>query len=69
MGILLREYVGAKIVYDVKENDSNLLLKDNNAMNIVDDESIMVDAEAMHEIITRNFTLYTKECMTKSISK
>lgn len=54
----------------VKENDSTLNLKEksNKEHNILDN-SIMVDVEAIHSILTKNFTLYSPEALKESIPR
>ena len=66
MAIELQEYVGAKVNVLNREK-KNIELTENTVVSCVDENSIMVDIEAIHSIITRNDTLYTEQCIKNSI--
>ena len=66
MAIELKEYVGA-VVLQTKANDNKVNLTEGYTQTYIDDESLMVDIEGIHSIITRNDTLYTPECIKDSI--
>lgn len=65
MAIELKEYVGA--VFLQTKADNKISLSEGYTQTYIDDESLMVDIEAIHSIITRNDTLYTPECIKDSI--
>lgn len=69
MAIELQEYVGAepKEVAAKKHNCFNITEGFANNADCIDENSIMVDIEAIHSVITRNDTLYTEECIKNSI--
>ena len=66
MAIELKEYVGA-VALQTKANDNKVNLTEGYTQTYIDDESLMVDIEGIHSIITRNDTLYTPECIKDSI--
>lgn len=66
MAIELKEYVGA-VAIQTKSSDSKINLTEGYTQTYIDDESLMVDIEGIHSIITRNDTLYTPECIKDSI--
>lgn len=66
MGIELKEYVGSVILH-TKESSNDINLSEGYTQTYIDDNSLMVDIEAIHSIITRNDTLYTPECIKQSI--
>ncbi len=49
----------------IKENKINL--SEGYTQTYIDKDSLMVDIEAIHSIITRNDTLYTEQCIKDSI--
>ena len=55
----------------VKENDSTLNLQEkaSNKNHDMLDSSIMVDVEAIHSILTKNFTLYSPEALKESVAR
>ena len=55
----------------VKENDSTLNLQEkaSNKNHDMLDSSIMVDVEAIHSILTKNFTLYSPEALKESVTR
>lgn len=66
MAIELKEYVGASFL-QTKSSDNKINLTEGYTQTYIDDESLMVDIEGIHSIITRNDTLYTPECIKDSI--
>ena len=67
MSIEIKEYIGSKPKYvNAIKNDLNLT-ESYTVETYIDEDSLMVDMEALHSIITRNDTLYTPECIKKSI--
>lgn len=67
MSIEIKEYIGSKPKYvNAIKNDLNLT-ESYTIETYIDENSLMVDMEALHSIITRNDTLYTPECIKKSI--
>ena len=67
MSIEIKEYIGAKPKHvNAIKNDLNLT-ESYTVETYIDEDSLMVDMEALHSIITRNDTLYTPECIKKSI--
>lgn len=66
MAIELKEYVGA-VALQTKSSDNKINLTEGYTQTYIDDESLMVDIEGIHSIITRNDTLYTPECIKDSI--
>ena len=67
MAIELQEYVGAKPKKVSKNYDCFNLVESHSNANCIDNNSIMVDIEAIHSVITRNDTLYTEECIKNSV--
>lgn len=68
MAIELKEYVGAVFVETKSEDKENKInLSEGYTQTYVDKDSLMVDIEAIHSIITRNDTLYTEQCIKDSI--
>ena len=63
--IYLKETVEAKPIL-VKENDSTINLQEKSKMHNMLDDSIMVDVEAIHSILTKNFTLYSPDALRES---
>lgn len=63
--IYLKETVEAKPIL-VKENDSTINLQEKSKMHNMLDDSIMVDVEAIHSILTKNFTLYSPNALKES---
>lgn len=67
MSIEIKEYIGAKPKHvNAIKNDLNLT-ESYTVETYIDEDSLMVDMEALHSVITRNDTLYTPECIKKSI--
>lgn len=71
MAIEIREFVGAEPIF-FNQTESNtkagpLNLTEWHADEMVDPDSIMVDIEGIHSIITRNNTYYTPECLKDSV--
>ena len=67
MSIEIKEYIGAKPKHvNAIKNDLNLT-ESYTVETYIDEDSLMVDMEALHSIITRNDTLYTPECIKKSV--
>ena len=68
MAIELKEYVGAVFVETKSgDKDNKINLSEGYTQTYVDKDSLMVDIEAIHSIITRNDTLYTENCIKDSI--
>lgn len=68
MAIELKEYVGAVFIETKsKDKDNKINLSEGYTQTYVDKDSLMVDIEAIHSIITRNDTLYTEQCIKDSI--
>ena len=68
MAIELKEYVGAVFVETKSgDKDNKVNLSEGYTQTYVDKDSLMVDIEAIHSIITRNDTLYTENCIKDSI--
>ena len=68
MAIELKEYVGAVFVETKSgDKDNKINLSEGYTQTYVDKDSLMVDIEAIHSIITRNDTLYTEKCIKDSI--
>lgn len=67
MKIELKEHVGYEFL-SVQQNNSNINnLLESNIQTYIDDNSLMVDIEAIHSKLTRNFTYYTPECLKDSV--
>lgn len=66
MAIELKEYVGA-IFVETKSKNNKVNLSEGYTQTYIDENSLMVDIEAIHSIITRNDTLYTAQCIKDSI--
>lgn len=66
MAIELKEYVGA-VVLQTKSKGNDINLSEGYTQTYIDDQSLMVDIEAIHSIITRNDTLYTSQCIKDSV--
>ena len=67
MSIEIKEYIGSKPKYvNAIKNDLNLT-ESYTVETYIDEDSLMVDMEALHSVITRNDTLYTPECIKKSV--
>ena len=67
MSIEIKEYIGAKPKHvNAIKNDLNLT-ESYTVETYIDEDSLMVDMEALHSVITRNDTLYTPECIKKSV--
>ena len=66
MAIELQEYVGATAI-DVTAPLSKISLQEGYTQTYIDENSLMVDIEAIHSIVTRNNTLYTPQCIKDSI--
>ena len=68
MAIELKEYVGAVFIQTKSgDKDNKINLSEGYTQTYVDKDSLMVDIEAIHSIITRNDTLYTENCIKDSI--
>ena len=68
MAIELKEYVGAVFIQTKSgDKDNKINLSEGYTQTYVDKDSLMVDIEAIHSIITRNDTLYTEKCIKDSI--
>lgn len=70
MAIEIREFVGAEALFfnNVESAKTGPLnLTEWHADEMIDPNSIMVDIEGIHSIITRNNTYYTPECLRESI--
>lgn len=68
MAIELKEYVGAVFIQTKSgDKDNKVNLSEGYTQTYVDKDSLMVDIEAIHSIITRNDTLYTENCIKDSI--
>lgn len=67
MGIELKEYLGAKFVSVNNVQNKIKNLSESYVETCIDDDSLMVDIEGIHSIITRNDTYYTPECLKDSI--
>lgn len=66
MAIELQEYVGATAI-EVTAPLSKISLQEGYTQTYIDENSLMVDIEAIHSIVTRNNTLYTPQCIKDSI--
>ena len=67
MGIELKEYLGAKFVSVNNVQNKIKNLSESYVETCIDDDSLMVEIEGIHSIITRNDTYYTPECLKDSI--
>ena len=72
MALEIKEEVSAVIFYknvdalDAKENAAVAIADYQSIPSAVSPKSINVDIEGIHSIITRNYTLYTAECLKNS---
>lgn len=82
MAIEIKEYVGAVFKKVNKHEDNTTTLNNNsntsnkfidtkenvslNTLNNIDENSLMVDIEGIHSVITRNFTYYTPKALKES---
>lgn len=69
MAIEIREFVGAEALYfnQAESTNKGLNLTEWHAEEMIDPDSIMVDIEGIHSIITRNYTYYEPNCLKESI--
>lgn len=69
MAIEIREFVGAESVYfnQAESSAQGLNLTEWHAEEMIDPDSIMVDIEGIHSIITRNYTYYEPNCLKESV--
>lgn len=67
MAFELKEYVGA-VALNVKSKDNDVsLLSEGYTQTYIDENSLMVDIEGIHSIITRNDTYYAPDCLKESV--
>lgn len=66
MAFELKEYVGAASIC-VKSKDNKIKLSEGYTQTYIDEDSIMVDIEGIHSIITRNDTYYSPDCLKESV--
>lgn len=68
--IYLKETLEAKPIF-VKANNSEVSLQESNndSNKFVSKDSIMVDVESIHSVLTKNFTYYSPEALQKSVEK
>lgn len=67
MAFELKEYVGA-VALNVKSKDNDIsLLSEGYTQTYIDENSLMVDIEGIHSIITRNDTFYAPDCLKESV--
>lgn len=67
MAFELKEYVGA-VALNVKSKDNDIsLLSEGYTQTYIDENSLMVDIEGIHSIITRNDTYYAPDCLKESV--
>lgn len=67
MAFELKEYVGA-VALSVKSKDNEIaLLSEGYTQTYIDENSLMVDIEGIHSIITRNDTYYAPDCLKESV--
>lgn len=67
MAFELKEYVGA-VALNVKSKDNEIaLLSEGYTQTYIDENSLMVDIEGIHSIITRNDTYYAPDCLKESV--
>lgn len=67
MAIEIKEYVG-HVFTNVNQSKTDLSnLKEAHVVTYVDEDSLMVDIEAIHSRVTRNNTYYSPECLKESI--
>lgn len=67
MAFELKEYVGA-VALNVKSKDNDIsLLSEGFTQTYIDENSLMVEIEGIHSIITRNDTYYAPDCLKESV--
>lgn len=67
MALEIKEYVGHEFV-SVKHTSTKLKnMTESNIETYIDENSLMVDIEAIHSRITRNYTYYSPECLKDSV--
>ena len=69
MAIEIREFVGAETFF-VNQSESKTKVSNVTewyAEEMIDPDSIMVDIEGIHSIITRNYTYYEPNCLKESV--
>lgn len=67
MAIELKEYVGHEFLSVQQNNPRIKNISESNVQTYIDENSLMVDIEAIHSRITRNFTYYSPECLKESV--
>lgn len=67
MAIELSEYIGAIPVRVNTSKSKKHDLKESHVETCVDEASLMVDIEAIHSIMTRNYTFYSPKCLKDSV--
>lgn len=67
MPIELKEYVGAEYVQLTAPMSDISSIKEGYTQTYIDENSLMVDIEAIHSVITRNDTYYTPACIKESV--
>lgn len=68
MAIEIKEYVGHKFVTVPKSQTNDIKsLSEGYVETYVDEDSLMVEIEAIHSRITRNNTFYSPECLKHSV--
>lgn len=67
MAIEIKEYVG-HVFTNVNQKKTELAnLTEAHAVTCIDNDSLMVDIEAIHSKVTRNNTYYSPECLRESV--
>lgn len=66
MAIEIKEYVGHEFV-SVNSTTSITNLSEGHVETYIDDNSLMVEIEAIHSRVTRNNTYYSPECLKESV--
>lgn len=67
MAIEIKEYVGHEFLTVNQKSTEIKNLSESNVQTYVDENSLMVDIEAIHSRITRNNTYYSPECLKQSV--
>lgn len=67
MAIEIKEYVGHEFLTVNQKSTEIKNLSESNIQTYIDENSLMVDIEAIHSRITRNNTYYSPECLKQSV--
>lgn len=67
--IYLKEYVNSKAIYEKNIKNNKLDITESNVHQGVSDNSLMVDVEGIHSVLTKNYNFYSPEALKKSCDK